>query len=253
MTAHLSQWELDALALHALAPPAAARAEAHLADCAPCQRAWATLQALHRRFDTDVLPRTLPRLRARAEGAVRRPGWTWTLAPAAALAVALVLGVLWPSSPDPGPEGPEYAIKGGGPRLRVFARRGERVEAVGEGVQLAPGDALRFVVEPEGLPYLLVASLDAAGTVSVYFPYGGQRGERLPEGDGPVELPGSIVLDAAPGPERVWALFSRAPLERAEVEAALRARSLQGLDALRTPRPLAVPADAQDTFLFEKP
>ncbi|MFP2913321.1 hypothetical protein ACLESD_51640, partial [Pyxidicoccus sp. 3LFB2] len=58
MSGHLSQWELDALALSALAPDAAAVAEAHLKACVRCQEALASLRATHRRFETDVLPRT---------------------------------------------------------------------------------------------------------------------------------------------------------------------------------------------------
>jgi hypothetical protein len=251
MRGHLSQWELDALALHALAEDATAGAEAHLRDCERCRQALASLQATHQRFETEVLPRTLPKLRARVEGVSRRPRWVWMLAPAAALVVALVV---LPQRLFSGPESlpPEYGIKGG-PLLRVYARKGERVEEAREGASLAPGDALRFVVEPAGLPYLLVVSLDGAGSVSVYYPYGGARSQRLPQAVGPVELPGSIVLDAAPGPERVFALFSHAPLERADVEGALRTLAAQGPRALRATRRLPVRADGQDSFLLEKP
>ncbi|WP_163997448.1 DUF4384 domain-containing protein [Pyxidicoccus caerfyrddinensis] len=251
MRGHLSQWELDALALRALPPEATTEAEAHLEACTRCQQARASLQATHRHFETDVLPRTLPRLRARREGTPPRPRWVWLLAPAAALGVALAVLPHWrSSSPEPLP--PEYSIKGG-PLLRVFARQGERVEEAHEGAVLSPGDALRFVVEPAGLPYLLVVSLDGSGGVSVYFPYGGVRSERLSQAAGPVELPGSIVLDAAPGPERVFALFSRVPLERTDVEEVLRALAARGPRALRETRRLPVPADGQASFLLEKP
>jgi hypothetical protein len=57
--------------------------------------------------------------------------------------------------------------------------------------------------------------------VSVYFPPEG--GQSAPVGAGRSELPGSIELDDAPGPERLFAYFSEQPLPAAEVARALAA------------------------------
>jgi hypothetical protein len=87
-------------------------------------------------------------------------------------------------------------------------------------VLLLPGDALRFVVQPGGLPYLLIVSRDGAGHLTVYYPFGGSRSAEL-KSEGRNELPGSVELDATPGEERLFALFSRRPLEAARVTSRL--------------------------------
>ncbi|MCY1022757.1 hypothetical protein [Pyxidicoccus sp. MSG2] len=249
---HLSQLDLEAHALRALSPAAASHVEAHLASCQPCADALATLQATHRRFESDVLPRTLPRVRERLEARPAARPWTWLLAPAA-LAVAASLAAVVLLRPSGTVDDSRYGVKGGAV-LRVYAKRGDGVSLVKDGVRLSAGDALRFTVVPAGLPYLLVVSVDGAGAVSVYHPAGGTQSAPLPEsGNAPVELPGSLVLDAAPGPERIWALFSREPLRRADVEPALRALAARGADAVRASRTLSVAGvAAQDSFLLEK-
>lgn len=247
---HLSQLELETHALRALPAEAASRADAHLASCERCAAALSTLQATHRRFESDVLPRTLPRLRERLEPQPRRR-WRLFLAPVALAATSIATVILVrPSGPA---SDPLYGVKGGAV-LRVHARHGGSVFQAKDGERLSAGDALRFTVVPAGLPYLLVVSVDGSGAVSVYHPASGTQSAALPEaGQAPVELPGSIVLDAAPGPERIWALFSREPLRREDVEPALRTLAAKGPDAVRATRVLPVPAaQAQDSFLLEK-
>ncbi|RJS18380.1 hypothetical protein DRW03_24950 [Corallococcus sp. H22C18031201] len=251
---HLSQLDLDAHVLRALPPELAAHAEAHLAACAACAAALASLQAAHRRFDTDVLRRTLPGVRARGEARSVR-SWRWLLAPAALVAVASVAALVFrgPSGVEPSDA---YGLKGGAV-LRVHAKRGARVDVVADGVRLSAGDALRFtVVSSSGLPYVLIVSLDGTGAVSVYSPAQGTLSAELPQrgrSADPVELPGAIVLDAAPGPERIWALFSRAPLALSDVEPSLRALHAQGPEAVRASRQVSIPGvEAQDSFLLEK-
>jgi hypothetical protein len=141
---------------------------------------------------------------------------------------------------------PAIAIKGG-PSLRVFARRQGRVTAVRPRTTLHAGDEIRFAVEPAGLHYLIVASVDGAGKATVYFPYGGIASQPVSGGT----LPGSIVLDDAPGPERIFALFSRQPLAAAEVTGALVELGRRGPDAIRAARQLSVAA-TQLSLVFEK-
>jgi hypothetical protein len=240
---HVSTFDLDALELGALAPPQQARARAHLETCGRCQADLAETRAAADRFRTHVFPRTVE-----AAGRRRRPSaFRWlTLGAALAAGVAVVLLVL----ARPRDEGPALAVKGG-PGWHVYARRGERVFAVGEGARLASGDQLRFALEPAGLPYLLLASVDGDGKVSVYYPYEGDQSGRLPS-EMRIELPDSIRLDDAVGPERVFALLSHTPLPAAPVRLALRALGARGATAVRSQRTLPVAADVQLTLIFEK-
>ena len=89
-------------------------------------------------------------------------------------------------------------------------------------------------------------SIDGAGTATVYYPYGGERSG--PTSQEPSELPGSIVLDAAPGPERVFALVSAEPLEAAVVKRKL----LDMRSHIRETTRLAVPGVEQASIVFEK-
>ena len=57
------------------------------------------------------------------------------------------------------------------------------------------------------MQHVLVASIDAAGKTSVYFPFGGNASGLLSESRN--ELPDTIVLDDTLGPERIFAFYSR--------------------------------------------
>jgi len=223
--------------------------EAHATGCARC-RAWLqAAAAVEERFQAEVVPRLVPRLRqalAAAEGGAARTrarrGWLLgglAAAACAGLAVAL-LPVL---------RQPELLAKGAG--LTVYVRHGEEVRVARPGERVAPGDELRFSLAPARTCFAWVASLDAAGTVSLLAPAGGTAPVRVA---GPGALPGSAALDATPGPERVFALCSPAPRPWAEVEAALRdlARRRPGAEGVRTSDRLPFPAEEQATLLLER-
>jgi hypothetical protein len=244
---HPSSLVIDALAAGKLAGDDAAGARTHIDGCARCRADLAAAQAACVQFTEHVLPRTI--------GAIARPRrrW-WAFAPAVLVpALAVIALVMWqrrgdtPTVVDAG--GGAIRMKGG-MVFQMFANRGGEVIAVHDGARLAPGDAIRFVVGSGGPAFLLVASIDGAGSATVYYPYGGDRsGAATPE---PSELPGSIVLDAAPGPERVFALVSTEPLDAAMVKQALLAIGARGPTAIREAHSLAVPATDQATIVFEK-
>jgi hypothetical protein len=133
--------------------------------------------------------------------------------------------------------------------FQVFARRADAVFAVHDGTELAAGDQIRFVVGSGGPEYLLVASVDGSGKPTVYYPYGGDHSGAVT--NEPSELPGSIVLDAAPGPERVFALITKEPLDAAQVTRALAALGARGPGAIRTTAAIDIPA-TQASIVFEK-
>lgn len=233
---HLSAIQIDKLALGALTHEDEAAARVHLASCARCRRDHDAAASLRAHFTVRVFARTVPRRHL-----VR---W-WFAVPALTVAAAIAVML----RPHP-PEVPALAIKGEA-AWQVFANRDDQTFPVHDGTLLAAGDRVRFVVTPEGARFLLVVSVDGAGQVSTYYPYGGERSGAL-ESAARVELPGSIVLDAAPGPERVFALFSDEPIEAASVTDPLRAIGAGGPIAIRAARSLAIATRAQATLVFEK-
>jgi len=232
---------------------------AHVLHCARCAETQQALQRAAAHFRAEVLPRSLPHVLAAAAGPVGRlQRWWWEVSArtrwallAAPVAALLVLGAggagifgrhgQGPAAGDQ--EEPAISIKGG-PALHVFVRRGDRVFVPRPREALAPGDAVRFVVEPAGHRYLLVVSIDGAGKVSVYHPFDGAASAPL-AGTARVELPGSIVLDRAPGPERIFALFSDAPVAVAAVRQQLERQAAGEMSP-------ALPGTEQVSFLFEK-
>lgn len=240
---HLSSLRLNARALGGLTPQDRAAQDAHLLSCERCQEVAAELQAESDRFTRDVFPRTLQAVEARASGS-RWKSWWWL--PAAGLAALAALPValgVWRLPQQPRED---LATKGGS-LFQVFAKRGVEVFAVREGTTLQPGDQLRFVVEPGDSDHVLIASVDGAGKASIYYPYDAvESGAVTPQTRS--ELPGSLTLDGTLGEERLLALFSRRPLQAAEVLRALQAVKPESL-AGGVP---SVPADSQRALEFKK-
>ena len=238
MTEHLSAMSLDALALGALDGDAERSARAHLTSCARCRADADAAAALREHFTVHVLPRTVP--------ARRRRRWQWLLLAAPVLAAAAVIFLVLR---DPTPVPPELGIKGDA-SWQVFAHRAGKTFEVHDGAMLAAGDEIRFVVVPDRARFVLIVSVDGAGTASIYYPYNGATSAPI---EGPrVELAGSIALDAAAGPERIFALFSDEPIAATAARDALRAIAIGGPDAIRRTRQLPLPVRAQTTLLFEK-
>lgn len=233
---HISPLTLDALSLGALDRDSEARVQAHLASCVSCRRDAQDAAELRQQFIINVLPRGLP------AGRSRRRFWLIPVFAAALLIVVIGLRPR-PARVD------GLGIKGEA-SWQVFANRNGRVFAVRDGTELAAGDQIRFAVIPAGARYLLVASVDGLGVATIYYPYDG-AGSAPIEGDR-VEPDGSIVLDAAPGPERIYALLSDEPIAADAVRAQLRAIAGGGADAIRGMRALQLPVRSQVSLVFEK-
>jgi hypothetical protein len=213
-----------------------ARVRRHADRCEPCRRALATISAAD---DRPPAVRRAPR--------PRRAVLALSVA-APALAIALLAYRLV------GP--PDLQTKGGGtlqPQLEIYARRGGDPFRVAAGTPLRPADEIRFVVQrPGAMTHVMIASVEAGGASNLYFPYGGQQSAEIAGKGARVELPGAIVLDASAGPERVFALFSQAPLAWDQVQRALAALGRGGPGAVRGALSLTVEADAQASVLVEK-
>ena len=229
------------------ATDAEARAtEAHAAGCARCRAGLEEARAARGRFEQFVFPRTLGAVERR----VRRRRWLRIFAPLLVALPAAVAVSIVATRPE---VQPEVQAKGAPALLQLFAQRGERVFAVGEGERLQRGDRLRFSVQPGSAAFVTVGSVDGRGNASLYYPSTAVAALRAEGRDAGVAglLPGSIVLDDAPGPERIFALFSPTPLDDAQVRRALAVLAAAGPDAIRRTRALPLPF-AQASILLEK-
>jgi len=219
---HLSEHQISASLM-----PGAARPVCPVAGCTRCAAALDEAHGAARTFHDQILPRTLPAIRARLER--RAPWWRarwWMTGPLAVVAAAAVLVAVWPRAPASLGQAergdPVLIAKGGASSddVRVFVKRDGAVHRLAGDVH--PGDALQLVVEPRGARYVLVVSLDAAHQLTVYAPFGGSASAPLAASALPVALPDSIELDATLGDEEVWVVLSDAPVGVAQ------ARSLFG-------------------------
>jgi hypothetical protein len=247
--AHPNGFELDCFAVDETVS-FAATVRKHVAACEPCRRRVNRFRADRAHF-VGVLDRTMPAVLAKiaTDAREKRRGWKywWTMLP---LAAGLALVSFGSVALDARRElHPALAVKGD-PAFTLYVQRQGRASPFVSGGSLSPGDPIRFVLRPSGLRYLLLVSIDASGRANTYFPYGGTSSVAIDDAD-EVTLPGSIELDATPGPERVFALFSREPLEATAALEALVAIGRGGPDAIRREERLAVPAEAQSTVLFE--
>lgn len=245
MSQHVSMLVIDALAAGQLPAGEAETARTHITGCARCRDDLAQAEASVATFKREVFSRTVDKL-------TPTPWWR-KLAPLLVPVVAAAVLLLWVNrkSDTPSTTGEDDIRVKGAVTFQVFAKRGDAVVVVRDREQLSPGDAIRFVAGARTERFLLVASVDGSGKATVYFPYGGTRSGAIDAA--PVDLPGSIVLDRAPGPERIFALFSTAPVEAETVTRALTTLGARGGDAIRAAHALDVPGVGhQATLVFEK-
>jgi hypothetical protein len=154
---------------------------------------------------------------------------------------------------DKGMTGPRSAVAVENPAVSFHKLVGSSSVPLSDGALLKEGDVLRFFYDSGSFDYVFLLSVDAWGRVSSYYPDGSGfsvpvvRGRNLP-------LPGGVMLDDFVGYERFYAIFSRTPLSRGDVEAAVWTAMLSFLaqgkgveDLVELPLPLP-----QATLLVEK-
>jgi hypothetical protein len=176
--------------------------------------------------------RFLRQLERRAEAAPAPSPWRRLLPVLAAVVPVLLLLVLVPRVLKP-----EDTVRLKGGEFRVVAARGEappELRVLGPDSEVRPGDALRFAYEAPEAGHLLVLELDGRGVASVFHPFNGTASAPLPAHQRDF-LPGSVVLDDAPGPEWLLAVFSPRPLEAAPLLAQLREQAGRAQPTLSCP------------------
>ncbi|MFO0584762.1 MAG: hypothetical protein U0229_21020 [Anaeromyxobacter sp.] len=216
--------------------PVAPGVEAHAAGCDACtaqlQALRAEAEAFRRARPADRFLRQLERREASAAAAPPRRPLLRRLVPALGLAIPLALAVVIAPRLLGGPEtSPGVTFKGDGFRVAV-ARGGQGApELAASDAVVRAGDALRFSYEAPQDGFLLVLELDGRGAAAVLHPWGAAAA--APQKASQREfLPGSVVLDDAPGPEFLFAVFSAKPFEAAPLLEALRAQARRPEPAL---------------------
>lgn len=246
--------QLRALHLAELAPQDELALSKQAGNCASCQARLHSMAKERERFlnETDILKESravLDRLTAQTSP----PSWRdklanlWRpqiLAPLAAAAILLV--VVLPRLPNqtdglgnrtkgskgmvmPPPLEPKIALK-----MYVKDRNGYHTGESGE--VLKEGDQIQFRYNAGGHRYLIIASLDGRGLLSPLYPDTPTQSIQV-RSNGLHVLDGSVILDDAVGPERIFALFSDAPIQFQELQAALHkhpnAKNVERLDLKR--------------------
>lgn len=179
--------------------------EAHLGSCPTCRARAQAARGIDDRFEADVLPRTLGRVRSRLATPPARSWWRYLIV-GSGLAAAVATLVLVVRVPTSDRDAVPYAGLKGEAALpfAVFVKRGADVWALAPGQKLRAGDAVRFVARVAQPRYLELRGRDDSGKERTLFP-AGPRAALVHPGEA---LPGGFVVDAAPGPEILVALIA---------------------------------------------
>ena len=188
-----SSFALDAFRLGLDRTPAA-----HVGGCARCT-AWLAAQE---QIETKVAHLWVPARRRAASGFWRylRLGL-----PVAVGAVALLVLAR--------PRPPTETAKGASAPVQIARSRAGVLSWLSPADDLSARDAIRIFVNRQDRAdrYVLVGSVDASQQLARFYPMDGQGcSVPLPAAGQPID--GSIVIDEAPGPERLVILVSHEPL-----------------------------------------
>ncbi len=219
MNGCLSEFALDDHAVHGHTSPVVA---AHLNGCQACRARIDGRQARVSEFQETLAAPMWTRVRAEAGTRRRARALPWAVIAAGATAILLL--VVLPRRP-PGSLGPTAK---GSALAEIVCRRGERAFVIGSGDEVAPGDRLRFRPLPlwPQARYIQVGSVDGTGGYSPFYPAGDGVSVALPVRGEPLD--GSIRLDDAPGPERLFVVLSATPLSTRDVRQVAEAHAADG-------------------------
>lgn len=223
----LSQFELDDLLLHRQG--GSPFVPMHVAGCDLCQK-----RMLNQRDDQQRFAVVAPRVwRAVVERrAARRQRWRLAILGLplafAGVTAAMLLAPRVPVAPLDDSEGRPYLGMKGISSLTIAVRRGDALFTVNRSQTVRAGDALRFIPRaPEGFRYVAIGSRDGRGVFSLFYPPQ-PEGWSLPLPAPGEALPGSIILDDAPGPERLIMILTDLPLTGEQLRTAA---SIEGTPA----------------------
>jgi hypothetical protein len=159
-------------------------------------------------IDVDNEVRRIEQRVARAAPA-KHSWWRWLVATTALAAAAMLALVLLRRGDVPGTPEDDIQVKGDEIALIVHAATNSGSRRLASGDEVVPGDKLRFEVNAAKAGYIAVVGIDGSGALTVYHPGNGTGPTAFDPHDR--LLPGAIRLDATPGDERFFALYSPTP------------------------------------------
>lgn len=172
------------------------------ADNARLEELRAENAAFLAQADIPAEVRAIERRAAQLAPAPKQPWWRWAFAGGGLLAAAaaVILVVRPKGEPDD-----DLRTKGDGITFVIHTPNRE----LASGDAVAAGEKIRFEIGAPKAGYVAVYGVDAAGTTTVYYPYGASA----PAAYDPATrlLPGAIALDATPGAEHFTAVYSAEP------------------------------------------
>ena len=238
----------------------------HLHSCARCAAALADLVLARQELlgaDPEAQSRFAARaILARVAERRRKTWWRFVLPLAPVAAAAMVLLVMSRGAFSPAPSASDKisgaakhvagAVRSKGALLvDAFCKRGDSVFPVKDGDDFLAGDRLRFAYTKDQSGVLVVFGVDDTGRLFPYYRDDALAGVNAPPGS-EVMLPDSVELDGHHGWERVFALWTPAPLGDEAIRTAVADALAAANGDIRQAARLSVEAE-QTSFLLRRP
>src|SRR5450432_3862808 len=199
---------------------AALDTEATAADKARLAELEAQSAAFMASVDVELEVRRIEQRIARIAPAPKRPMWLrWIVPAGAVLAAAATLLLVFLSNKKADERNPphddDFQTKGDDISLVIHAAADSGDSSkLATGDTIAPGVRLRFEVQGSKPGFIAVIGLDGSARTTIYYPYGAT--EAAPIGSERL-LPHAVQIDATPGDEKFFAVFSTKPFAVATV------------------------------------
>jgi Domain of unknown function (DUF4384) len=157
--------------------------------------------------DVDAEVRRIEQRKERYKPEARRPFWLRWLLPIGTLAAAAAALVLFLQSKKPAThtgDDDDFRTKGDDISLIIHGE----AQPLLSGDVITAGAKIRFEAQGSKPGFIAIVGIDGAQQTTVYYPYGATDATKLTTDR---MLPGAIKLDATPGDETFYALFSTQP------------------------------------------
>jgi hypothetical protein len=158
--------------------------------------------------DAEVrrIQQRVERAKSTASGAKSWLRWLVPMGTLAAAAAAIVIFIATKKTTHA--DDPDIIYKGDGVSLVIYVKSGDASQRLQSGDTIASGAKIRFEITGVKQGYVAVVGVDGTGTASVYYP--SNTAQAAPLGDDHL-LHVAIQLDATPGDEQFYAVYSKDP------------------------------------------